>query len=102
VRQNENDTNLGDRVMEEMTLDMALKRIVNLEEENKKLREELEYFKGRRTSGRQKHNEKWMGIYKNFVICYEGGMRIQEIAEKIGVSKRTMYRYKAYYDKMKG
>ena len=38
------------------TLEAALKRIAELESENEKLREELEYYKNRKLSGRQKHN----------------------------------------------
>ena len=66
------------------TLEAALKRIAELESENEKLREELEYYKNRKMSGRQKHNAKWMAIYNDFVV-----------------SERTIYRYKAYYDKMR-
>ena len=40
------------------TLEVALKRIAELERENEKLREELEYYKNRKISGRQKHNAK--------------------------------------------
>ena len=40
------------------TLEAALKRIAELERENEKLREELEYYKNRKMSGRQKHNAK--------------------------------------------
>lgn len=36
------------------TLEAALKRIAELESENEKLREELEYYKNRKMSGRQK------------------------------------------------
>lgn len=43
------------------TLEAALKIIAELESENKKLREELEYYKNRKMSGRQKHGE-WKGI----------------------------------------
>ena len=57
-----------------VTLEEALKRIEELEKENAELREELEYYRNRKLSGRQKHND---------------------------VSERTIYRYKAYYDKMK-
>ena len=78
-----------------VTLEEALKRITELEKENATLREELEYYKNRKLSGRQKHNEKWMAIYHDFVAGYESGMTIVEIA------KRTIYRYKAYYEKMK-
>ena len=52
-------------------------------------------------SGRQKHNAKWMAIYNNFVVGYESGMTMVEIAKRNNVSERTIYRYKAYYDKMK-
>ena len=79
----------------------ALKRIEELENENAKLREELEYYKNRKLSGRQKHNAKWMAIYNYFVAGYESGMTMIEIARRNNVSERTIYRYKAYYDKMR-
>ena len=82
------------------TFEEALKRIEELEEENSELREELEYFKKRKASGRQKHNAKWMAIYNDFVICHEQGMTMVEIANRNGISERSIYRYKAYYDEM--
>lgn len=84
-----------------VTLEDALSRIAELEKENAALREELEYYKNRKLSGRQKHNAKWMTIYNDFVACYENGMTMVEIAKRNNVSERTIYRYKAYYDKMK-
>ncbi len=84
-----------------ITLAEALKRIEELENENTELREELEYYKNRKLSGRQKHNAKWMAIYNDFVDCYENGMTMIEIARRNNVSERTIYRYKAYYDKMR-
>ena len=48
-------------------LESALKRIDDLEKENAKLKEELEYYKNRKISGRQKHNAKWMAVYNDFV-----------------------------------
>ena len=84
-----------------VTLEDALRRIAELENENAQLREELEYYKNRKMSGRQKHNAKWMAIYNDFVACYESGMTMVEIAKRNKVSERTIYRYKAYYDKMK-
>ena len=84
-----------------VTLEDALRRIAELEKENVELREELEYYKNRKMSGRQKHNAKWMAIYNDFVACYESGMTMEEIAKRNNVSERTIYRYKAYYDKMK-
>ena len=84
-----------------ITLEKALKRIEELENENAKLREEVEYYKNRKLSGRQKHNAKWMAIYNDFVAGYESGMTMIEIARRNNVSERTIYRYKAYYDKMR-
>lgn len=84
-----------------LTLEDALKRIEELEKENAKLKEELENYKNRKTSGRQKHNAKWMAVYNDFVACYESGMTMVEIAKRNEVSERTIYRYKAYYDKRK-
>ena len=84
-----------------ITLEKALKRIEELENENAELREELEYYKNRKLSGRQKHNAKWMAIYDDFVAGYESGMTMIEIAKRNNVSERTIYRYKAYYDKMR-
>ena len=83
------------------TLEEALERIGKLEKENSELREELEYYRNRKMSGRQKHNAKWLEIYNDFIDGYESGMTITEIAKRNNVSERTIYRYKAYYDKMK-
>ena len=84
-----------------VTFEDALRRITELEKENAKLRDELDYYKNRKLSGRQKHNAKWMAIYKDFVAGYESGMTMVEIAKRNNVSERTIYRYKAYYDKMR-
>lgn len=84
-----------------VTLEEALKRIEELEKENAELREELEHYRNRKLSGRQKHNAKWMAIYNDFVVGYESGMTMVEIAKRNNVSERTIYRYKAHYDKMK-
>ena len=84
-----------------MTLEEAFERIAELEKENAKLKEEVEYYKNRKASGRQKHNAKWMAIYNDFVICYEGGMKMVEIAKRNNISERSIYRYKAYYDKLR-
>ena len=79
-----------------VTLEDALKRIEELEKENAALREELEYYRNRKLSGRQKHNAKWMAIYNDFVVGYESGMTMVEIAKRNNVSERTIYRYKEY------
>ena len=41
-----------------VTLEEALKRIEEMEKENVELQEELEYYRNRKLSGRQKHNAK--------------------------------------------
>ena len=84
-----------------LTLEDALKRIEELENENAELKKELEYYKNRKMSGRQKHNAKWMAIYNDVVVCYEGGMTMVEIAKRNNISERSIYRYKAYYDKLR-
>ena len=83
------------------TLDAALKRIGELEKENASLKNELAYYKNRKTSGRQKHNAKWLAIYNDFIVCHENGMTLAEIAKRNGISERSVYRYKAYYDEMR-
>ena len=93
---------MADKGMEKsVTLEEALKRIENLEKENAELQEEFEYYRNRKLSGRQKHNAKWLAIYNDFVAGYESGMTMLEIAKRNNVSERTIYRYKAYYDKMR-
>ncbi len=82
------------------TLEEALNYISELEAENKALREELEYFRSRKPSGRKKHDESWLASYNDFAVKYEGGMSIMEIVNQSDISRRTAYRYKAYYDEM--
>lgn len=83
------------------TLEEALERIKELEEENKKLLSELEYYRNRNYGGRKKHNEAWMSAYNDFASKYESGMTIKEIVAEGDMSRRTAYRYKAYYDELK-
>ena len=85
-----------------MSLEEAVRRIEELEKENAQLRVQLEYYQSRIMSGRKKHNAKWMEIYNDFIVCYETGMTMLEIAKRNGVSERTIYRYKEEYEKMKG
>ena len=85
------------------TLEEALNYISELEAENRELRAELERFCSRKPSGRKKHDEAWMASYNDFVVKYESGMSIMEIVNQSDISRRTAYRYKAYYDElMKG
>ena len=83
------------------TLEEALDRIKELEAENKQLFSELEYHRNRNHGGRKKHDEAWMAAYNDFVVKYESGMKIMEIVENSDMSRRTAYRYKAYYDEVK-
>ena len=83
------------------TLDEALIYISELEAENKILREELEYYKSRKSPGRKKHDETWMASYNDFAVKYGSGMTIMEIVNQGDISRRTAYRYKAYYDELK-
>ena len=82
------------------TLEEALNYIYELEAENKALRKELEHFQSRKRSGRKKCDDAWMASYNDFVVKYESGMTIMEIVNQGKISRRTAYRYKAYYDKL--
>lgn len=83
------------------TLEKAFKRIEELELENKELKIEIETLKARNFGGRKKHNETWMTSYQAFVDKYESGMTIIEIVNEGEISRRTAYRYKAYYDEIR-
>ncbi len=80
------------------TLEDALRRIKELELENGRLRAELEVYKNRNIGGRKKHNDAWMVSYNDFVLKLESGMTIMEIVQMGDISRRTAYRYKAYYE----
>lgn len=82
------------------TLEEALSYIAELENENKALRDELEHYKSRNRAGRKKHDDRWQASYNDFVVKYESGMTIMEIVSQGDISRRTAYRYKAYYEEM--
>lgn len=84
------------------TLEEALIRIEELEEECEMLREELSKYEGRALPGRKPHNEKWQADYAIFVDHYENGESIPTIVETTPFSRRTIYRYKKYYDTLMG
>lgn len=42
----------------------------------------------------------WKASYQEFAIKYEAGMTIMEIVKEGQISRRTAYRYKAYFDEM--
>lgn len=82
-------------------LEEALKYISELEVENKALREELEQYKNMKPAGRKKHDDTWRASYNDFVVKYESGKSIMEIVNQGEISRRTAYRYKAYYEEKK-
>ena len=60
----------------------------------------MEQYKNIKPAGRRKHDETWMASYNDFVVKYESGMCIMEIVSQGLISRRTAYRYKAYYDEV--
>ena len=81
-------------------LDEALERIKELEKEVAELKSENEKLRSRNFGGRKKHDEAWMSAYNDFVLKYESGKTIVEIVAEGDVSRRTAYRYLAYYKKL--
>ena len=82
------------------TLEEALNYISQLETENKALREEIEHYRNQGRAGRKKHDSAWTASYNDFAVKYESGMTIMEIVSLGDISRRTAYRYKAYYDEL--
>lgn len=57
-------------------------------------RDELEYYKNRKLSGKQKHNAKWMAIYNDFVAGYESGMTmLNDIEDFLTANLNSKSRY---------
>ncbi|WP_031556326.1 MULTISPECIES: hypothetical protein [Lachnospira] len=83
--------------MKVTTLDEALKRIKELEKEVAELKAENEKLRNRNFGGRKKHDEAWMSAYNDFILKYESGKTLVEIVAEGDVSRRTAYRYLAYY-----
>lgn len=83
------------------TLEDALRRIEELENECNFLRAQLSEYEKRPLAGRKPHNEKWQADYTIFVEHYEQGESISSIIESTPFSRRTIYRYKQYYEQQK-
>ena len=83
--------------MKYKSLDEANKRIKELEKEVAALKKENELLRGRNFGGRRKHDEAWTASYNKFAAKYENGMSIREIVAEGDISRRTAYRYLAYY-----
>ncbi len=84
-----------------MNLEQALKRIEELEAENESLKTQLKKYENKSLGGRHKHDEKWQQKFEEWSALYEKGSSITEIMSSTGMSRRTFYRYKAYYDGIK-
>lgn len=82
------------------TLDEALERIKKLEKEVAELKVENEKLRNRNFGGRKKHDEAWMAAYNDFILKYESGKTLVEIVAEGNVSRRTAYRYLAYYKEL--
>ncbi len=82
------------------SLDEALKRIADLEEEVSKLKTEIEVLRNRNLGGRKKHDKNWMASYNEFIYKYESGMTLMEIVAEGEISRRTAYRYLEYYKEL--
>lgn len=82
------------------TLEDALLRIEELEVECASLRAKLDEYENRLAPGRKPHNDKWQADYAVFVEHYENGEPIPVIVESTPFSRRTVYRYKKYYDSL--
>lgn len=97
---NQNDTQKDGGTFVISILEEAMTHIDELEIENEELRAEIERLKARNLGGRKRHNAVWMASYQEFAIKYEAGMTIMEIVKEGQISRRTAYRYRAYYDEM--
>ena len=84
-----------------MTLEEALLEIERLNKVIEYKNEEIEALKKKKNAGRKKNNEQWQKSYNAFVVLYEQGLPMAEIVNQSECSRRTGYRYKEYYDKLK-
>lgn len=81
-------------------LEDAILRIKELETICAEQKARIEELENRKIAGRRIHDSGWQANYDLFLPLYENGESIPAIVEKTGISRRTVYRYKAYYDKL--
>ena len=81
-----------------MNLEEAIKEIERLEKVILEKDREIEKLRQKKNAGRKKNNVQWQESYRAFVELYESGMTMIEIIDKSECSRRTLYRYKAYYE----
>ena len=79
------------------TYQEALRRIEELEREVAELRAENARLRNRNFGGRKKHDDIWTEAYQTFIEKYECGQSVKEIVSEGEISRRTAYRYLAYY-----
>ena len=84
-----------------MNLEEALKEIERLKEVIQAKDEELEILRKKKNAGRPPRGASWQKTYNEFVKLYEKGLPMVEIVAKSSSSRRTCYRYKAYYESLK-
>lgn len=84
-----------------MNLEEALKEIERLKRVIKEKDNEIEKLRAKKNAGRKKNNAQWQESYNAFVELYEKGMTMIEIIDKSECSRRTLYRYKAYYEALR-
>lgn len=83
-----------------MNLEEALKEIERLNQIISEKDREIGELRKKKNAGRKKNNAQWQESYNDFVKLYEQGLSMVEIIDKSECSRRTCYRYKAYYDKL--
>lgn len=81
-----------------MTLRQALTEIERLNVLVAEKEAEIDELKKRKPAGRRAHDKTWQASYNGWVKLYESGMKIMDIVDTTDYSRRTCYRYKAYYE----
>lgn len=84
-----------------MKLEEALKEIERLNRVIIEKDREIKRLRSQKNAGRKKNNAQWQESYNAFVELYENGMSMVEIVDKSECSRRTLYRYKAYYEALR-
>ena len=84
-----------------MNLEAALKEIERLNRIIAEKDREIERLREQKKAGRKKNNAQWQESYNRFVELYENGMSMVEIIDSSECSRRTLYRYKDYYEDLK-
>lgn len=84
-----------------MNLEEALKEIERLNRIIIEKDREIKKLRSQKNAGRKKNNAQWQESYNAFVELYENGMSMVEIVDKSECSRRTLYRYKAYYEALR-